>query len=450
MTERVSLTAGRIADLKCPGGKKQHFLWDLKSPWLAVRVTPSGNKSYVFEAKLNGKTVRITIGSTAAWSIDAARQDANEKQTEIDRGIDPRVVRRKSKQPVRFATKATPDDVLVEEAWIKYLANGRPRKKKAWKPRYVEDLKKAAAAGGVRRVRGKGVTKPGPLHPLMKCHLAELDEDFVRIWYTDEAKRGDAHATRALAMLSGFLGWCGKQPEYRKHVHKESAKPSAHSDLIARSEHRRDALLVSQLPAWFRAVGEDPNPIGGAYLVGLLLTGARREELARLKHEQMDLRWDKMIIADKYLNTREIPIGPNFKRLVASLPRLAGNPYVFWSDKSGSGHIEEPRSVHDRVLKRAQIGHISVHGLRRSFSKLGEAARVPVGAVAQIMGHQPSALAEKYRWREVDELREYLVELEEFILRKAGMLPARSEAGMPPSHQQLPEPSGVDQQPAAA
>ena len=36
------LTAGRIADLKCPAGKSQEFLRDSKCPWLAVRVTAAG------------------------------------------------------------------------------------------------------------------------------------------------------------------------------------------------------------------------------------------------------------------------------------------------------------------------------------------------------------------------------------------------------------------------
>lgn len=440
MAARVNLTAGRVAELKCPPGVKQHFLWDLRSPWLAVRVTPAGSRSYVFESKLNGRTIRITIGSTAAWTIDAARQDANEKKIQVDRGIDPRVPKREP-QGVQLPHGEGQREagVLVADAWTQYLANGKPRKKKAWKPRYLEDLKRAAAPGGERRARGKGVTKPGPLHPLMQCRLEDLDEDFVRSWCTQETKRGDAHATRALAMLSGFLSWCGRQPEYRKHVQKEAAKPSVHSDLIAPSAHRRDALLASQLPAWFSAVLEDHNRIGSTYLIGLLLTGARRQELAALKHSDMDTRWDEMTIADKYRDSRAIPIGPHFKKMVAALPRLPDNPYVFWSERSESGHIAEPRSVHDRALKNAGIGHISIHGLRRSFSKLAEAARVPLGAIAQIMGHQPSALAERYRWREMDELRAYLTEIEVFILGKAGILPPAGASAVTDARQQHDE-----------
>ena len=66
MVEKVNITAGRVSEFKCASGKAQDFLRDLKSPWLAVRATASGAKSFVFEAKLNGRTIRGVIGGTNA------------------------------------------------------------------------------------------------------------------------------------------------------------------------------------------------------------------------------------------------------------------------------------------------------------------------------------------------------------------------------------------------
>ena len=59
--------------------------------------------------------------------------------------------------------------------------------------------------------------------------------------------------------------------------------------------------------------------------------------------------------------------------------------------------------------------------LRRSFSLLGEAAGAPAGAIAQVMGHKPSATAEGYRPRSVDALRPFLALVEKHILDKAGI-----------------------------
>ncbi|HBL4698748.1 TPA: preprotein translocase, partial [Citrobacter freundii] len=88
-----------------------------------------------------------------------------------------------------------------------------------------------------------------------------------------------------------------------------------------------------------------------------------------------------------------------------------------------SGKIIEPRSAHNRALARAELPHISLHGLRRSFGTLAEWVEVPTGIVAQIMGHKPSALAEKhYRRRPLDLLRKWHEKIERWILQQANIV----------------------------
>ena len=97
------------------------------------------------------------------------------------------------------------------------------------------------------------------------------------------------------------------------------------------------------------------------------------------------------------------------------------SPFVFASTMSKSGRIAEPRAPHADVLTDAGIPHVSIHGLRRTFALLGEAAGAPAGAIAQVMGHRPSAIAEGYKPRSIDALRTYLAQVEAFILDKAGI-----------------------------
>ena len=77
---RVRLTAGRVADFVCPPGKTQSFLWDTDAPSLALRVTPKGRKTYVFEGRLKGATIRISIGGLN-HTITEARSEANRLRT---------------------------------------------------------------------------------------------------------------------------------------------------------------------------------------------------------------------------------------------------------------------------------------------------------------------------------------------------------------------------------
>ena len=185
-----------------------------------------------------------------------------------------------------------------------------------------------------------------------------------------------------------------------------------------------DCLQKEQLKSWFSAVRSLNNPIASAYLQVLLLTGARCEEISSLRWSDIDFKWSSMRIKDKIEGERIIPLTPYVSDLLRSLmeiPNRGTNEenWVFRSN-SKSGKIIEPRSAHNRALTRAELPHISLHGLRRSFGTLAEWVEVPTGIVAQIMGHKPSALAEKhYRRRPLDLLRKWHEKVELWILEEA-------------------------------
>jgi integrase len=434
LADRHDLTAGLIEGLACTIGKTQAFLRDAEVPSLRVRVTAAGAKSFVFERKLNRRTIRQTIGSVRDWSIDGARVEARRLGVLVDRGTDPRELEREAQAAkAAMQAEAAGSVLTVAEVWPRYMAEGKPKRRAAWKPRYVADLKKAASAGGEPKKRGKGTTKPGHLAALMPLPLASIDQDVIREWYAREAKSAPIQAARAVAMFSGFLGWCATRKDLRGLVNKEAARASELGDVLPGVNKRRDALEIDQLPAWFAGTCKLRSRAAAAYLQALVLTGARREELAGLRWADVDFQWQKLTIADKVDATRVIPLTPYVGWLLDSLPRH--NEWVFasvrrskakkgapsqWVNASASGRIAEPRAPHTDVLADAGIPHVSIHGLRRTFSLLGEAAGAPAGAIAQVMGHKPSAVAEGYRPRSIDALRPYLTQIERFILDKAG------------------------------
>ncbi len=420
LADSHELSFGLIDALVCPPGKMQAFLRDKKTPGLRVRVTAARAKSYVFEGKLNRQTIRQTIGDVRAWTIEGAQQEANRLRVLLDSGTDPRELERdKRAAKAAMEAEAASRTVTVADVWPRYMAEGKPKRRSAWKPRYIADLNKAASLGGEPKKRGKGMTKPGHLAALMPLTLASIDQDVIREWYAYEGKTAPIQAARAVAMFSGFLGWCATKKDLRALVNKNAARASELGDVLPGVNKRRDALEIDQLPAWFSGTDKLRTRTAAAYLQALVLTGARREELAGLTWANVDFRWQKLTIADKVEATRVIPLTPYMAMLLAGLPRV--NAFVFSSTMSASGRIAEPRAPHTDVLADAGIPHVSIHGLRRTFSLLGEAAGAPAGAIAQVMGHKPSAIAEGYRPRSIDALRPYLALIERFILDKAGI-----------------------------
>ncbi len=416
---KIAFTAGRVSGFKCPPEKKQAFLWDATAPGLGLRATPAGKPAYVFQGLYQGKDLRLTIGSPAAWSIPDAQAKARELQRLIDEGKDPRDLKRGAlAASAAKQAEATAHALTVGEVWPLYLKHGKPKRRDAWKPGYRADVEAMAAPGGVEKKRGAGVTRPGPLYPLLALPLAGVNEDSLKVWFDSEALTGKHQAARALMMFRGFLRWCSSRPEYRKLTDRDAGRAAAILESLPSNARRTDALESAQVPGWWTGVEQLGNRTASVYLRAMLLTGARREELAALTWANVDFQWRKLTIADKVEDTRTIPLTPYLAQMLATLPRK--NEFVFASEAK-AGRIADTRASHAKALKSASIETLTIHGLRRSFSLLGEAAGAPAGAIAQVMGHKPSATAEGYRPRSVDALRPFLEQIEVHVLALAGV-----------------------------
>ena len=409
---RVRLTAGRVDAFTCPAGKSQAFLWDTEAPALALRVTPTGRKTYVFESRLNGATLRLSIGTAADWPLEKARGEAQRLKVLVDSGTDPRELERQQQaaqaaERAAAVAKVKADKVAavtVGEVWADYLEKRRP----FWGELHYRDHIDKAKAGGLpsgRRGGGKQLTKPGPLAALMPLALKDLDQATIERWAANEGKTRPSSARLAWRLLTVFLTWCAEQPEYANLLpDKNPAKTKKAREALGKAGTKSDVLQREQLAAWFAAVQQIQNPVIAACLQMMLLTGARPGEVLALRWEDVNTQWKGISIRDKVEGTREIPATPYMLHLLAALPRR--NEWVFSSPTSASGCLTEPNNPHTRACAAAGLEGLTLHGLRRSFASLTEWLEVPAGVVAQIQGHKPSATAEKhYKVRPLELLR---------------------------------------------
>ncbi len=426
---KIAFTAGRVSGFKCPPDKKQVFLWDVTAPGLGLRATPAGKPAYVFQSVYQGKDIRLTIGSPAAWSIPDAQAKARELQRLIDEGRDPRDLKRdalaaQAEKQAAAAAKVEADKVAaltVGDVWANYVEQRRP----FWGALHYRDHIDKAKAGGLpsgRRGGGKQLTKPGPLAALMPLALKDLDQATIERWAADEGKTRASSARLAWRLLTVFLTWCAEQPEYANLLpDKNPAKTKKAREALGRPGTKSDVLQREQLAAWFAAVQQLQNPVIAACLQMMLLTGARPGEVLALRWEDVNTQWKGISIRDKVEGTREIPATPYMLHLLAALPRR--NEWVFSSPASASGCLTEPNNPHTRACAAAGLGGLTLHGLRRSFASLTEWLEIPSGVVAQIQGHKPSATAEKhYKVRPLELLRVHHERIETWILEQAGIV----------------------------
>jgi integrase len=424
---KVKLTAGRITGFKCDEGKAQKFLWCADVPGLGVRVTANHVKSYIFQSKVNGQTMRVTIGSVSVWSITEAQAEARRLQIMIDNGNDPREVKsdmQAAKEAAKQAKEAEAaaleiqkarESVTVGMAWAEYIAARKPY----WSESHYRDHEKDMHLGGDVRSRSTELTKPGTLASLATVRLVDLTPERVEEWAEIETLKRPTRARLSLRLLKAFLFWCSRHSSYKTIVTTNPAQSKTARESLGKAKAKNDVLQREQLPAWFAAVRQIGSPVISAYLQCLLLTGSRREELAALRWVDVDFQWNSITIHDKVEDFRVIPLTPYVAHLLAALPRR--NEYVFSSPTAASGRLTEPRIAHNQACAVAGL-NMTLHGLRRSFATLCEWTETPTGIAAQIQGHKPQGVREQnYIRRPLDLLRMWHVKIEAWILEQAGI-----------------------------
>ena len=466
---KARLTDTRISDFK---PLAEEWLYDVESH-LAVRATPlkSGgwSRTYYFVSTLAYKIIRASFGDVRVVQLPDARDKALKWQKWIEEGKDPReVIKEEARQAeaeeqARLAAEQADREARAEAdrqaaavarrrgtlaltAWDAYLAD----RWSSWGEESRKDHLRLSQEGGKPITRGRRsgpepVTQPGILRPLLLLPLVELSKEAVEAWVEAEKVRRGTQLALARRLGRAFINWCKERDDYADLIHEDAFTARMVRDKLPKRRVKDDSLQKEQLQPWFEKVRLIPNPYISAFLQISLLTGARREELLELKWEDVHFQWKTLHIADKveeggrtipmteYVlnllrdlkarNETPPPIPRSLRpRELAARPAWQPSPWVFPSPTAASGRLQEPRIQHKAACDAAGIEGLTIHGLRRSFASLAEWVEVPTGVVAQVMGHKPSATAERhYKRRPVDLLRVWLNKIEGFILSEAGI-----------------------------
>ena len=425
MANKINFTKGNLNALpNAEKGKRVYYLDNNKKSQhligFGVVVEHSGKKHFVLTQyfRRDKQTVRIRCGEYPHVTIDNARDKAEEFQHMLRQGIHPsdnekeaQETRKAEKLEIRRAR------VTFKEVWTEYLeANS-----KDWGEWHLKDHKKAMQSGGRIRKRSNEKTVAGVLYGFGKVRLGDFTPEMIIKWMDKEKPKRPTVAARGYRLLRACLNWADGEPDYQGIVDVDRLfKNHKIRKALPISKPKQDALESQHLPLWFKAVKAIDNPVISAYLQGLLITGARREELAGLAWSDLDFQWLSLRIKDKVDGERVIPLTPYLASLFSQLPRR--NKWVFSSPQAKSGRLQDPYRNHANAISLAGLPPITLHGLRRSFGSLSEWVECPVGIVAQIQGHKPSATAEKhYRVRPLDLLRLWHTKIEKEILGFGGI-----------------------------
>jgi integrase len=400
-------------DRLCIGvaGKKVIYRHDKYSLGLVVdRRYPKIRKTFIFEAKLHGRTLRCKLGAWPTWTVAEAEREARELRVKVDKGIDPRAEKRaKRAAAVQAAETAKARRATLRDAWQAYLTH-RAASTKPLAPVTVRDY-------------GTHLRRSFPDWADRK--LVDLSGDAVVVKHKGLVDQsGAAQGNQAMRYLRAVLNWAKKQPQFAtafsagNPVHKLTE-----DDAWAEVWPQKITLQRNQLSAWWEATGLIANPVPRAYLQFLLLTGCRREEALALTWKDIDFRWRSITFLDiKTGGDRVVPLTRYVAQLLASLPRR--NDWVFSSVRGREKRMREPATHVKKIATKTGI-HVPSHALRKSFITLTEWPELPDGVVRQITGHVVKNDAHEwhYKHRPLDLLALHLQRYENWLMSEAGREP---------------------------
>ncbi len=125
----------------------------------------------------------------------------------------------------------------------------------------------------------------------------------------------------------------------------------------------------------------------------LMLTGARLNEILTMKWEWVDFDNSCVRLPDSKTGAKTIYLNAPALQVLATIPKLEGNPHVICGQKKGSSliNLQKPWNA---IRQRAGFGDVRIHDLRHSFASIAVANGMSLPMIGKLLGHsQPQTTA---------------------------------------------------------
>jgi len=136
----------------------------------------------------------------------------------------------------------------------------------------------------------------------------------------------------------------------------------------------------------------------------LILTGARRNEIASLRWEHVDIERKALRLPDSKTGAKVVPLGAPALDVLDSQTRKEGSPWVFPAAR-GTGYYLGVPSVWRKLVKAAGLKGVRLHDLRHGFASVAGADGSSLYLVGKVLGHTQAATTQRYAHLHLDPVR---------------------------------------------
>jgi integrase len=336
---------------------------------------PSGVRSWAVRYRFNGKSVKLTLGQWPAMTLAAAREATTTAQRALAQGNNPS----KTRQDAKIRAAAAEADT-VANVCSSYMRR---------------EASKLRTAGQRESILKRHVLPHIGDRPIADVRRSEI----VRLLDQIEDKSGQRMADVTLAVLRKIMNWHAARtddfvPPFVRGMGRQNAK-----------DHRRDRILSDDEIRRVWSATADNTPFS-ALIRFLLSTGARRNEAAGMKWEEVDANGIWRLPPARSKTKVEVvrPLSTAAQEVLAELPQIDGSPYPFSSNSiTPIASFSGPKTKLDAAS--GVVGY-TIHDLRRTARSLLSRAAVNSDVAEKCLGHSRGDIIERYdRHEYLDEMR---------------------------------------------
>ncbi|MBO6538002.1 MAG: tyrosine-type recombinase/integrase [Rhizobiaceae bacterium] len=399
---------------------KPYVVWDRgRVPGLGLKVLTTGKKVFILDARIDGRSRRITIGQYGPLTPDMARKLAVKLLSQITSGVDPTAAKREARAKPTVAELC---DVYLEAAEAGLVATrfGRPKKAstviidRGMIDRHIKPL-----IGSIR------VDKLG------RADVQRMIDDIAsgRTALDKRTKpRGRARvtggkgiATRTAELLGGIWTWASK----RGYVEGQNPvsgtdrfrSEPAHRRLSARDLQRIGATIRLADGEWraYEETSEEARakgrraprlPAGLLSPTAIMLfrllatTGLRPGEATRLRWEEVDFASRTISLGDSKTGRSKRPLGAGAIEVLRQIERTS-DEWIFPGAR-GDGPTQIKKPIVE-IFRRAGID-ASPKVLRSTFASVAADLGYSDGTIAELLGHARRGVTERHYIRRIDDV----------------------------------------------
>jgi integrase len=368
----------RAVDALSPG-VKDAYIWDATVKGFALKVTPRGTKTYLFEYKdRSRKTRRVTIGHHGVLTADQARERAKTLAAEVELGGDPASDHTKHRAALTVAQ-------LADE----------------WLSDHVKTRRKAKT---LVDYRGWVVRHIVPAIGSMRVPDVQM-QDVEKI--VQSLSTHPTTANRVLAVISSMFTFA-----VRRHLVRDNpARGIEKNKERKRNRHLSAEELLRLGEVLLAAEERGDNQTGINALRFLLFTAMRRGEVETFRWSFIDWHYSRIHLPDSKTGEKTLPIGQPaidlLKLIRDSQKQTSGqdeNGFVFPSAKT-DGHLVGLPKMWRKWRSEAGLEDVRIHDLRHSFASVGASGGTPLFVLGGILGHKSTATTDRYAHLQDDPAR---------------------------------------------